>query len=192
ELKNFQRSSVIEIKKSVNRGIGGFVNVNGTYLMFSSEARTWAAAKDDCARFGSRLVVAPNMKWLLTYIQSDRNLRNNQYWVGASDQAPAAAGKFEWLDGTPVDSDLWSQGYPSDIDYDPYEIRPYPSVDVAHPGEVPHPGEKPLGIPKAPGSPGFTCVKLNPYANTYFGLIATHDTNCRGTETYHYICQELM
>ncbi|CAL4171644.1 unnamed protein product [Meganyctiphanes norvegica] len=163
ELKNLQKSSVIEIKKSVNRGIGGFVNVNGTYLMFSSEKRTWTAAKDDCERFSSRLVVAPNLRWLLTYIRSNRKLYIHQYWVGASDQPPAEAGTYEWLDGTPVDSDLWFGGLPPNDDYFDYV-----------------------------GKPGQTCVKLHSRVGDYkIGLIATSDTNCYGSDVYHYICEQL-
>ncbi|CAL4122306.1 unnamed protein product [Meganyctiphanes norvegica] len=90
----------------------------------------------------------------------NKNLHGEQYWVGASDQSPASSGTYEWLDGSGTDVDSGSW----------YPGFPTTSAAGVHPGQ--------------------SCVKLYPSTNTEKCLIAAFDTNCDGTNTYRYICED--
>ncbi|XP_053569949.1 macrophage mannose receptor 1 isoform X2 [Bombina bombina] len=83
------------------------------YLFFSTYTRNWAQSSLECLKLGGSLAsieTSYELDFIWHHIEQ-LNDRTNQFWIGMYRNV---AGKWLWLDNTPVDFVNWNEGEPTE------------------------------------------------------------------------------
>ncbi|KAK1163332.1 CD209 antigen-like protein E isoform X1 [Acipenser oxyrinchus oxyrinchus] len=86
-----------------------WVQFNGKWYNFSTDAMDWNSSRARCVSMGADLVIIEN-KAEQEFIQSQTRRIRDFFWIGLSDEV--TEGEFLWVDNTPVNITYWKDKEP--------------------------------------------------------------------------------
>lgn len=92
----------------------GTIQKNGSAFFLYTDTADWNKAQELAEIYGASLVTIEDtetLEWLRTNLKPESTI-----WIGASDAG--TENKWNWPNGTPLDSLLWAEGSPAKIDSD--------------------------------------------------------------------------
>ncbi|XP_053086704.1 CD209 antigen-like protein E [Pangasianodon hypophthalmus] len=83
-------------------------NFNSSFYCMSNETKSWEESRQNCSSRGADLVII-NSREEHEFIS--QQLGGSQAWIGLSDRD--REGEWKWVDGTPLTTEYWAPGEPS-------------------------------------------------------------------------------